>query len=287
MKKIFFLFSALLFTAFLHAEKPIVRDIQTYPGSNGKINLTWSLPENPDKKITKLLIYRSSKIITNYSQLENLSPVATVSPESTGWTDTVTDLNSYFYTIISCIPSPYDLILLSVNTTSSGTMAKSKKANSVSPAPKAKKTLSSNVSRESPLPYIDFSEQTSTNLISEEATETLKSISKANNSDKNYLAPYFFEEDLISPDKGDDFLLFQILKTTFAPRKYSEAITQLTQLIGTNISEQTQNRAIFYIAESYYMLGQYEEAVRQFIRLQQIYPSLSKKWINSSLDNLN
>lgn len=287
MKKIFFLFSALLFTAFLHAEKPVVRDIQTYPGSNGKINLTWSLPENPDQKITKLLIYRSSKIITNYSQLKNLSPVATVSPESTGWTDTVTDLNSYFYTIISCIPAPYDLILLSVNTTSSGTMAKSKKANSVSPAVKAKKTLSSNVSRESPLPYIDFSEQTSSNLISEETTETLKSISKASNSDKKYLAPYFFEEDLISPDKGDDFLLFQILKTTFAPRKYSEAITQLTQLIGTNISEQTQNRAIFYIAESYYMLGQYEEAVRQFIRLQQIYPSLSKKWINSSLDNLN
>lgn len=287
MKKIFFLFSALIFTAFLYAEKPIVRDIQTYPGSNGKINLTWSLPENPDQKITKLLIYRSSKIITNYSQLKNLSPVATVSPESTGWTDTVTDLNSYFYTIISCIPAPYDLILLSVNTTSSGTMAKSKKANSVSPAVKAKKTLSSNVSRESPLPYIDFSEQTSSNLISEETTETLKSISKASNSDKKYLAPYFFEEDLISPDKGDDFLLFQILKTTFAPRKYSEAITQLTQLIGTNISEQTQNRAIFYIAESYYMLGQYEEAVRQFIRLQQIYPSLSKKWINSSLDNLN
>ena len=61
------------------------------------------------------------------------------------------------------------------------------------------------------------------------------------------LSPYVFEEDLISPDGGDDYLLFDVLKTTFIKRKYADAVN-----------------AFLYAADA--------------------YPSLAKKWIDSSLD---
>jgi len=34
------------------------------------------------------------------------------------------------------------------------------------------------------------------------------------------------------------------------------------------------------------MLGQFEDAVRSFVKLQSIYPDLTQKWIDASLDNL-
>ena len=100
------------------------------------------------------------------------------------------------------------------------------------------------------------------------------------------MSPYIFEEDLISPDGGDDYLLFNILKTTFIQRKYDEAIPLLTQLIGTNISEDTRSRALFYLGESYYFTGNYNDAVKTFVKVENVYSNLVKQWLNSSLDNI-
>ena len=60
----------------------------------------------------------------------------------------------------------------------------------------------------------------------------------------------------------------------------------MNQLIGTNISEETRNRAYFYLGESQYFSGNYEEAVRSFVRIQQVFPTLSKKWLEASLDRI-
>ena len=50
MKKSFSIFILLFFSSILlFAEKPIVRDIQTEAGKGNKINIFWTLPENPEK----------------------------------------------------------------------------------------------------------------------------------------------------------------------------------------------------------------------------------------------
>lgn len=288
MKKILSLLSLLIFSSFfIYADKPIVRDIQTIAGKNRNINILWTLPKNSEKQITALKVYRSKKIITEYSQIESMEPIAEIPPDSTGYTDVLSDYSYYYYAVIACIPEPYDLVLSSVNTTSTSIQIQTKKADStVKKIEKNEKIIPEGTSRETPLPYIDFLEKKESGKISKKTTKNAKKLYDENKKSKPQLSQYFFEEDLISPNGGDDFLLFQILKETMAPRKYKDAIPQLKQLIGTNISESTQNRAIFYLGEAYYLLGDYEEAVRSFIKLQYVYPTLTKKWIDASLDNI-
>ena len=110
--------------------------------------------------------------------------------------------------------------------------------------------------------------------------------SSVKKSDSEILTPYFFEEDLVSPDGGDDYILFDILKNTFVQRKYSEADAQLKKLVKRNISESVQNRAYFYIGESEYFLGNYEEAVKAFIQVSHVYPLQTYRWINACMDKI-
>ena len=100
------------------------------------------------------------------------------------------------------------------------------------------------------------------------------------------MQPYIFEEDLISPDGGEEYILFEILKTYFATKKYEQAVLNLSRLIGTNVSENTRNRSIFYIGESYYFLEKYDDAIMNFIKVKNAYPKESQMWIDSSLDKL-
>ena len=63
--------------AFLFAEKPIVKNINAVGGKGKNISVFWMLPENSE--ITEFLIYRNTKIISDYSQIKHLTPIATVS----------------------------------------------------------------------------------------------------------------------------------------------------------------------------------------------------------------
>jgi len=74
------------------------------------------------------------------------------------------------------------------------------------------------------------------------------------------------------------------LKTTFIKRKYKEAQTELLRLLATNRSDAVTSRAFFYLGESYYFSGNYADAVNAFLYAADAYPSLAKKWIDSSLD---
>ena len=115
------------------------------------------------------------------------------------------------------------------------------------------------------------------------STTQFYSGSQNNNTE---ITPYFFEEDLISPDGGDDFILFEILKTTFVQEKYEESITEFQKLTSLNINKNVLNRTYFYMAEAQFFIGKYDEAVKNFINASQAYPQLTKKWINYSLDKL-
>ena len=142
--------------------------------------------------------------------------------------------------------------------------------------------------RETPLPFIDIVENSlqPEPTVSEEAAFAAQTLTNKTKKREPILKPYIFEEDLISPDGGDDYLLFEILKQYFVHKNYDEAIVQLNKLAGTNIKDSTRSRVYFYIGECEYLTGEYEKAVKSFVKVQDIYPTLARKWINSSLDRI-
>ena len=155
------------------------------------------------------------------------------------------------------------------------------------PQKEEEKLYTGGTKRETPLPYLDIIEGLNEeNLISDETVDSTKEFTASKKDDSEILSPYFFEEDLVSPDGGDDYILFDILKNTFVQRKYSDAGTQLKKLVKRNISTSVQNRAYFYIGETEYFLGNYEEAVKPLFRfhtftLCRLTDGLMPAWIKS------
>lgn len=291
MKKIICSLILIAAASFLFADRPLVRDIQARSGSGTKVKITWQLPQKPEPALYNLLIYRTTEQITSYSQLEGLEPVARIAPDLTSYTDTLGDLRDYYYTVISETTSgPYDVVLLSFNSTITGVHLVAKKQSDV-PADKTdyETVYPEGTLRKTPLPYLDIIEGAGAEpLVSEKTASNVSKLTGGNKkaSLSSPLTPYIFEEDLVSPESGDAYLLFEILKTSFVTKKYKESIDKLNQLIGTNISEETRNRAWFYLGESQYFNKNYEDAVRSFVKIQSVYPTLASKWLEASLDRI-
>lgn len=291
MKKAFSIIGLLFFSFILFAEKPIVRDIQAEAGKGNKINIFWTLPENPEKEISSFLIYRDTRQIASYAQIKNISPIAQIDSNFSGYTDLVKDYNDYFYCVLAVTKDssvPYDLILLSFNSTVKGVHIFMKTQQKEPQKQEQEKLYYEGTLRETPLPFIDIVENSlqPEPTVSEEAAFAAQTLTNKNKKREPVLKPYIFEEDLISPDGGDDYLLFEILKQYFVHKNYNEAIVQLNKLAGTNIKDSTRSRVYFYIGECEYLTGEYEKAVKSFVKVQDIYPTLARKWINSSLDRI-
>ena len=291
MKKAFSIISLLFFSFILFAEKPIVRDIQAEAGKGNKINIYWTLPENPEKEISSFFIYRDTRQIASYAQIKNISPIAQIDSNFSGYTDLVKDYNDYFYCVLAVTKDssvPYDLILLSFNSTVKGVHISMNTQQKEPQKKEQEKLYYEGTLRETPLPFIDIVENSlqPEPTVSEEAAFAAQTLTNKTKKREPVLKPYIFEEDLISPDGGDDYLLFEILKQYFVHKNYDEAIVQLNKLAGTNIKDSTRSRVYFYIGECEYLTGEYEKAVKSFVKVQDIYPTLARKWINSSLDRI-
>ena len=291
MKKAFSIIGLLFFSFILFAEKPIVRDIQAEAGKGNKINIFWTLPENPEKEISSFFIYRDTRQIASYAQIKNISPIAQIDSNFSGYTDLVKDYNDYFYCVLAVTKDssvPYDLILLSFNSTVKGVHISMNTQQKEPQKQEQEKLYYEGTLRETPLPFIDIVENSlqPEPTVSEEAAFAAQTLTNKTKKREPVLKPYIFEEDLISPDGGDDYLLFEILKQYFVHKNYDEAIIQLNKLAGTNIKDSTRSRVYFYIGECEYLTGEYEKAVKSFVKVQDIYPTLARKWINSSLDRI-
>ncbi len=291
MKKTFSIIGLLFFSFILFAEKPIVRDIQAEAGKGNKINIFWTLPENPEKEISSFFIYRDTRQIASYAQIKNISPIAQIDSNFSGYTDLVKDYNDYFYCVLAVTKDssvPYDLILLSFNSTVKGVHISMNTQQKEPQKQEKEKLYYEGTLRETPLPFIDIVENSlqPEPTVSEEAAFAAQTLTNKTKKREPVLKPYIFEEDLISPDGGDDYLLFEILKQYFVHKNYDEAIVQLNKLAGTNIKDSTRSRVYFYIGECEYLTGEYEKAVKSFVKVQDVYPTLARKWINSSLDRI-
>ncbi len=289
-KKLFFVFILFSMTVILAAQnKPVVQDIQANPSKGTRINISWTLPSNPVPEITKLLVYRDTRPISAYNQLANAEFIAELSAWETSYTDIVQDYNDYYYAVIAFTDSPFDMIFVSMNSTVEGVHLIAPEEKDIEPKKKAEEKLyTDGTMRETPLPYINYVEgQGQEQLISDEAAQSVSSLGAASSkTGRTRVSPYFFEEDLVSPESGDDFLLFEVLKTTFVQEKYDEAIVLLNKLNGTNISQSVRNRVNFYIAQAYFFTGDFEQAAMTFAKTAQAFPLQTKIWMNYTLDRI-
>ncbi len=271
--------------------RPVVQDIQAVVSRGTKVNIFWTLPQNPEPQIDKLLLYRDTKPVSSFSQLSTSILIAELPPQTSLYTDSLEDFNEYYYTVIAVTTDgrPYDVIFVSMNSTVEGVHLNVPETKDIEPKKKAEEKLyTDGTMRETPLPFISYVEgQGEQALVSDETAGKVKQLSGgAVKSSKNPVSPYFFEEDLISPDSGDDFLLFEVLKTTFVQEKYDEAIILLNKLNGTNISDSVRNRVNFYIAQAYFFTGDFEQAAMYFAKTAQAYPHQTKIWMNYTLDRI-
>jgi len=284
MKKLFIIVTTFLFTTFIFAEKPIVKNIQAVCGNGRNVTIIWEKPDNSE--ITEFYIYKSAVLISDFLQLESVEPIAKINSSVCSYKDTLQDFNEYFYAVIAVTTSPYTIIIPSVNATTNGISLPKQPQQKIKKAQKEEKLFLEGTSRDTPLPYLNIIEQKEEKTLSDSTIKIAKTLKKKNKQSKEELTPYFFEEDLVSPVGGDDYILFQILKTTFAPKNYEAAIEELNKLLGTNASENTLDRATFYLGQSQYMLGHFEDSVKTFVKVQTKYPSLTKKWIDAALEKI-
>ena len=271
--------------------RPVVQDIQAVVSKGTKVNVFWTLPQNPEPAIDRLLLYRDTRPVSSFSQLSGSVLIAELPPQTSLYTDSLEDFNEYYYTVIAVTTDgrPYDVIFVSMNSTVDGVQLKVPETKDIEPKKKDEEKLyTDGTMRETPLPFINYVEgQGEQALVSDETAGKVMQLSgSTSKSGKNPVSPYFFEEDLISPDSGDDFLLFEVLKTTFVQEKYDEAIILLNKLNGTNISDSVRNRVNFYIAQAYFFTGDFEQAAMYFAKTAQSYPLQTKIWMNYTLDRI-
>ncbi len=288
MKKIvLFIFSLFCFLPLTALETPLVQEINTILQDDNEIKISWILPTDTSE-IQYFLLFKDSKPITTFSQIQELSESIQLSKSTTFFIDRPSDYAPIYYAVIAFTDKMYPLIMPSYNSTVKSIRLKSVESEiPTEPIQKQPSLYPQGKSRETPLPSLAYSEKQN-----EELSENVQSsISKLNltsqSLSKKVLASHIFDDELLTPDGGDNLLLFDIIKNTFITNKYTECIDSLSKLLSTNISKEVQNRAYFYIGQCYYFTANYKTAISYFVKTESVYPSLSQKWINSSLDFLN
>jgi len=293
------------------SQRPVVTDITAHQISSNKIEISWKLPVNTNNTyISSLLLYKDIKPLTDINRLDSLNAIEL--PRGTiSYLDLVSDLREYYYAVIAIsqigngqeelyfdeekdkteIPlqgTPYIVLLPGVNSTVDGSRISTYKTNALENKnyDSVFVPVEDTESRPQPLPYMDIlrDEDNKTSTISKSTTKQALTLIRNTSKKTIILEPYVFEEDIVSPQGGDDYLLFEVLSTSFIQQNYSSAITKLQEFMSHNRNKDSIARATFYLGESYYYCGNYPMALTLFLSLEDIYPNLVKKWSESSLD---
>jgi len=261
-------------------------------GTGSQIRIRWKLAgTRSQSSVMFLQIYRDKKPITSESNLQTAVLLATIAPTATEYADTVESGTDYYYAVLALTKGNNDrTVLPAINATVTPARIAAGPAPETLEIQKApEETLYPAGSlREIPLPALE--------LLSEQRIQPIAMSDKAYAASQKYgmpvpkpekLAPYAFEEDLISPQGGDEYILFDILHTTFARKNYTTAIDKLRDFLALNRSEEITDRAYFYLGECLYFTADYEQAIKMFLLVQDSYPQLTSRWIDSSLDLIN
>ena len=266
----------------------VVQDIVAVPTGNSSITVSWKIPiAIAGTAISALQVYRDTRPISSAAELSQLSPIAVLPSGSISYIDSPADHRDYYYAVVSRIkdtdagdaqelyydedfdPPPGEdsgtllaVVIPGMNATVTGIHISG--GGETAPVAGSKKSSRGEMRRQ-PLPYIEM------------AGGRAADGSRA-------AAPHVFAEDSVSPGGGDEYLLYEVLQKSFVQKKYSAAVSQLERFLAQNRDAAVTQRAHFYLGQAYYFCGDYPHALRQFLKVEQDYPPLAARWIDSSLD---
>lgn len=308
MKKSNFLFLFALFllgTGFSFAQgRPVANITDVQAGRDKTIRLEWEFPKKVEPKIQAIKIYRGSRPYSSSEELDGDLPIAELGADQTSYDDTLESNGSYFYAVIAVTQKGlYKIVIPGMNATTSGVRPKiaAQAQDAKTPEPQQKinpATLSESQKelyyadskmRNAPLPnpgtLLGFDGVRA--KMSGQARASAKELgSKKERAPVPIKTPYFFEEDMFSPDGGDEYTLFETLRAGLAPKKYAKSVELLQDFLSVHRNKETTERAQFYLGQSHYFCKDYKNAIRCFLEVQEAFPELSKQWIDSSLDLL-
>jgi hypothetical protein len=95
--------------------------------------------------------------------------------------------------------------------------------------------------------------------------------------------PRAFNQDLDAPAGGEESGLRSIVQTSFAQWNWAESRQEILRYLALPRSGAPEARAHFYLGQAYYFLGDYREALLQFLEVQYVYPVEANEWIQDTL----
>ena len=301
-------FSFLLGTSAIFAQnRPVAKSISATAAQDKTIELAWEFPAKTHPKILGVQIFRRPRPYAAVQDLDGDIPIAELDATKKSYSDVLSSNGSYFYAVVAVTPKgPYKIIIPGMNATTTG--ARPKVAAAQEEIPQAKKEegapkinedaltesqkellYADTKMRKAPLPYpgtllgFDYGKAKMSAQAKRSAAELG---SKKTRESVPIKSPYFFEEDMFSPDGGDEYTLFETLRAGLAPKKYAQSVELLQDFLSVHRNKETTERAQFYLGQSHYFCKDYKSAIRCFLEVQDAFPELSKQWIDSSLDLL-
>ncbi len=305
--------AAICFSAPLFAEAgdgtPCVSNLIAENSFDG-IKLSWTLPESEKRSnILFFAIYRDTRPIYSSTRVKGLAPLAAVPKNHVSYTDTMVseDSKSYYYAVLTFIDEDaadsaksdlyydeqldgsadpadedggtlYSAIFPGVNSTITG--IKYAKAN----VPAEKKAASAFKEQ---LPKDMQESKNSKHGISHRAEDRALELAAPGGARKKsplQLERYIFTEDMVAPSGGDEYILYATLQRSWIKGRYTAAKQDLDTFLSQNRDKKVASRALFYIAEAEYFTENYDKALNYFVQVQDVYPQLALKWIDSCLD---
>lgn len=282
-------FSIIAVTPVFSQTTSSVYNIHAEEESSTSIKITWEYKDNASDSGQAFELYKAATPFSATYEIKPDTKIADLPITSRDFSDAVNDYHEYYYAILVRTKDGTDRIILpSMNATVTGAHKKfpEQKVQAKASASAEEKIYPEGTLRKTPLPTLNLLE---TDKINEHPlkNETIRKGAALADKKPDYmvmLEPYAFEQDLISPEGGEDYLLFDTLHKTFARKLYKEGIEQLEDFLSVNHSEEISKRTYFYLGECQYFSGLYSEAVMSFLKVHEDYPDLTQKWIDSSLN---
>lgn len=256
--------------------RPLVTGITAEIASHGGILLSWTMPravggngEDTSDYIEQVLIFRAAAPITSFEQIATIAPKATLDARSSWLDKTPLKGDGYYAVVLVTDGKRFPVIIPSVNATINGIAPhRRRKTSRILPVEDDEMPRGA-----IPLPSAAMEKKD----MSEKAQDEAFILSlQGKGLERKQLAPYIFKDDLIESESGEEVFLFNVLKTTFIKCKYSEAASELSRLLRTNMARNVTMRTTFYLGECYYFMGQYEKAISKFMDAKSYYSPLER-----------
>ena len=98
--------------------------------------------------------------------------------------------------------------------------------------------------------------------------------------------PYVFLADIKSTGSGEEYALKTIIESQFIGERWEKAADDLGKFLSIRRTPKTTARARFYLGQAHFFSGNYQQALLEFLLAQNQYYSLSREWIQYTMERL-